>query len=45
VVASPNAPGDNTLLGVDQSGGGELWAVGFHRTGEQEKTLVLHRCG
>ena len=45
VVTSPNAGGDNYLLGVDQTPDGELWAVGFHRTGEEEKTLALHRCG
>ena len=45
VVASPNADGDNYLLGVNQASDGELWAVGFHRDGEQERTLGLHRCG
>lgn len=45
VVASPNASGDNYLLAVDQSPEGELWAVGFHRTGDQEKSLTEHRCG
>jgi hypothetical protein len=45
VVASPNASGDNYLLAVDQTPEGELWAVGFHRTPSEEKTLAVHRCG
>jgi len=43
-VASPGASGDDYLLGVDQSPAGEFWAVGFHRPGEQELTLAVHRC-
>lgn len=45
VVASPGAGGADSLLGVDQSPAGELWAVGFHRPGQQERTMALHRCG
>lgn len=44
VKGSPNARGDNYLLGVDQSPAGEMWAVGFHRDGP-ELTLTEHRCG
>jgi len=43
VVPAGQAPGDNYLLGVSQTNGGELWAVGFHRT-DLEFTLVEHRC-
>lgn len=42
-VGSPNARGGNRLLAVDESPGGELWAVGFHRAGP-ELTLVVHAC-
>ena len=44
VVESPNAGGDNYLLGVDQTVHGELWAVGFHRVADEERALTIHRC-
>ena len=45
IVASPNAPGDNQLLAVDQSPDGELWTAGFRQTEDLTRTLALHRCG
>jgi hypothetical protein len=41
---SPSAKGDSLLLAVGQSSAGELWSVGFHVAGEQQRALAPHRC-
>jgi hypothetical protein len=43
-VHSPSAGDDTRLLGIGQAPEGQMWAVGFHVAGPQQRAFAIQRC-